>query len=201
MRITQIKQQLKREDRYSIFVDGKYRFSLSEKEVADLNLHEDQEVAPGELESLLDQAKYSKAYDRALRYIEIRPRSEYEMRAYLKRKDYETELIDRVLERLCKLELLNDRDFAKRWVDYRLTTRPSSKRRLFSELLQKRIDREIISEVLGSIEPETELAQVRELAARKGKLSQYQDRQKLMAYLSRQGFSYDLIKKALAAEE
>jgi SOS response regulatory protein OraA/RecX len=50
---------------------------------------------------------------------------------------------------------------------------------------------------LETVDSETELAQLQELVARKHKQSRYQERDKLMAYLARQGYGYDLIKQAL----
>lgn len=201
MKITEIKQQQKREDRCSIYVDGKYRFSLSQAEVTNLGLHQDQELTEKELAGLQQEAVMSKAYDRALRYISIRPRSEYEIRTYLKRKDYQIELINAIVEKLYTYDLLDDTKFAHTWIGWRLNSKPSSKRKLFVELKQKGIDSEIINDVLAEIDRDTEVAQIKLLIERKKRLSQYQDPQKLMAYLARQGFSYDQIKQALAALE
>ncbi|MBI3624310.1 hypothetical protein HY218_01620, partial [Candidatus Saccharibacteria bacterium] len=44
MKITSIRQQTKRADRYSIFVDGKYAFSLSEGELITSGVHTGQEL-------------------------------------------------------------------------------------------------------------------------------------------------------------
>ncbi len=197
MKITDVKQQLKREDRYSIYIDGKYAFSLSEAELVRLGLRQGLSLTAEKLAELQQDSKRDKAYDRSLHYIEIRPRSEQEIRQYLKRKQYEPELINAVAAKLYDIDLLNDERFARQWVEWRLASKPSSKRKLQAELIQKGISRDIIQEVMAEIEPETELEQVKALIGRKARLSQYQDRQKLMAYLARQGFSYDLIKRAL----
>ena len=44
MKITSIKQQVKRADRYSIYVDDKYSFSLSEQELLSIKIKVGQEV-------------------------------------------------------------------------------------------------------------------------------------------------------------
>ena len=77
MKITDIKQQAKRADRYSIYVDEKYAFSLSDSELLNLGLHVGQEFGAGELEDLKDKAVLDKAYDRALNLIARRPRSRW----------------------------------------------------------------------------------------------------------------------------
>lgn len=198
--ITAIKQQVKRADRFSIFGDGKYLFSLSEAEVVQLGIREGQEITTQDLAKLKDEATLSKAYDRAVRYVSIRPRSEHEITSYLGRKSYEEEIISTVVEKLYRLRLLDDADFARQWLEWRMRS-GSSKRKIQAELIQKRVDREIIKEVLDAIDPNDELEQVKELIERKTKLSQYQDKQKLMAFLARRGYSYDLIKKAFTEAE
>ncbi len=47
--ISSIKQQVKRTDRYSIFVDGIYVFSLSESELIARGLHGGQELSAEEV--------------------------------------------------------------------------------------------------------------------------------------------------------
>ncbi|MBI4101039.1 recombination regulator RecX, partial [Candidatus Microgenomates bacterium] len=93
MKITAIRQQQKRQQRYSIYVDNKYAFSLSESELVKLGLRKDQEVTKAQVAGLEKQAKLDKAYDRTLRYLNIRPRSQFEVTDYLKRKGYGDQVI------------------------------------------------------------------------------------------------------------
>ncbi len=199
MTITAIKQQVRRQDRYSIYIDGKYTFSFSQSELLDSGLKVGQEVSEQALEALRDTAVIDKAYDRALNLISHRPRSQWELRDYLKRKDVTGQAADVVIARLTERGYVDDRDFAERWVATRRLLKSTSKRRLAQELRQKRIADDIISEVLA--EDETDERQVlRELVRRKRKQSKYQDDLKLMQYLARQGFGYDDIKSVLHEE-
>ncbi len=56
MKITSIKQQVKRADRYSVYIDGKFNFALSETELLRLGLHNGQELTDDELDSLKDDS-------------------------------------------------------------------------------------------------------------------------------------------------
>lgn len=197
MKITDIKQQLKRSDRYSIYVDGKYVFSFSEGELLNSGLRTGLEFDEAGLAELKDRAVQDKAYDRALNRISYRPRSEWEIRDYLKRKDTPPEVIDNIVARLRKNKYLDDHDFARRWVANRRLLKSTSKRRLSQELRQKRVSDDIIQEVLADDETD-EQEVLRELIERKRKQPKYQDNLKLMQYLSRQGFNYDDIKTALS---
>lgn len=200
MRITDIKQQVKRSDRYSIYIDGKYAFSLSANELLLSGLRPNQELDELELANLTDTAKADKAYDRALNFIMIRPRSEWEMRLYLKRKGYEPELVDKIVQKLQEHGHIDDTAFARAWVNNRRLLKAISKRRLQQELRAKRISDDIVESVLG--EDETDEREVlRDLIARKRQQSRYHDKLKLMQYLSRQGYSYDDIKDIMSENE
>lgn len=196
MKITAIKQQVKRSDRYSIYGDGKYLFSFSEGELLGSGIRIGQELDETELNELRNKAVLDKAYDRALNLVSMRPRSEWEIRDYLKRKEYEPSIHDLVITRLNERGYLNDEDFAKRWVENRRLLKATSKRRLTQELRQKRIADDIIKAVLDNDETD-EVEVLKTLIERKRQQSRYQDDQKLIQYLARQGFAYDQIKEAL----
>ncbi len=196
MKVTAIKHQVKRADRYSIYVDDKYIFSLSETELLNTGLKIGQEFTENELDDLKDTAVLDKGYDRALNLISRRPRSEWELEDYLKRKDYDKEVAQQIIEKLRERGFVNDSEFARRWVENRRLLKATSKRRLRQELKQKRVSDEIIDHALEEDETD-EREVVRELVERKRKQTKYQDDLKLMQYLSRQGFSYDMIKDVM----
>lgn len=197
MKITSIKQQIKRSDRYSIYIDNAYVCSFSEGELIKLGLRIGQEVSEAELRALKDDAIRDKAYDRTLNLISRRPRSEWELRDYLKRKGYEPEVTEVTMGRLAERGYVNDLDFARRWVENRRLLKPTSKRRLAQELKQKQIADEIITIVLDTNEID-ERQILRDLVVRKR--ARYPDQTKFMQYLARQGYSYDDIKSVLSEE-
>lgn len=199
MKITDIKQQVNRQDRYSIFVDDKYLFSLSENELMKSGIRINREYSASELDELKETAVLDKAYMRSLDLLARRPRSEWEIRDYLKRKDYEPEIIEIIVKRLKNAKYIDDFAFGKSWVASRRLLKSTSKRKLTQELKQKRLEDSVISRVLD--EDETDEQQVlKELIAKKQNQSRYQDEQKLIAYLLRQGFNYADIKTALMSD-
>lgn len=194
MKITAIKQQVKRQGRYSIFIDDKFAFGLSELGLINSGLIVGQEIDRGAIGKLKKEAEIDKAYNRALSLIARRPRSEGELRDYLKRKKYDSPTADIILNKLSKVGLVDDKSFAKLWVENRRLLKATSLRRLRMELRQKHIKEEVIDEVLS--EDQTDERDVlRELVERKR--SRYPDKLKFMRYLAGQGFSYDDIKSIL----
>lgn len=194
MKITAIKQQQKRADRYSVFVDEKYSFSLSESALIENRLASGQELSPAELTDLKKAAGLDKAYGLTLRYVAIRPRSEGELTDYFRRKQIDVDAGKQIVGRLREVGLVDDAAFARAWVANRRLLKSVSVRRLQLELRQKHVPSEIIEQVLQEDEGDDRQA-LRDLVEKKR--SRYPDQQKLMQYLARQGFGYDDIKSVL----
>ncbi|MEX2014431.1 MAG: RecX family transcriptional regulator [Candidatus Saccharimonadales bacterium] len=198
MKITDIKQQAKRQDRYSIFIDGKYSFPLSEGELLAQGLKIGQEFNKVELETIKDEAVVDKGVYMVLDLISRRPRSKWELEDYLRRKDYKPEEIEKIIINVDKKGYIDDFSFSKRWIENRRLLKSTSKLKLRMELRQKRIDEDIIRSALEEDQAD-EQEVLKELIEKKRTHTRYQDDQKLIAYLARQGFSYSDIKEAMGS--
>lgn len=199
MQITDIKQQVKTVGRYSVFVDGKYCFGISESGLLYLKLKIGQELTKEEINSLKDVSFEDKIYNLALNLIVRRPRSVWEIKQYFKRKEIDQDLSNKLVERLIEKKWLDDHEFARKWIDSRKLLKPISQRKLIQELKLKRVSDQIIKSLLLS-ETIDEKPILSEIIKRKIKQSRYQDKTKLMAYLLRQGFNYADIKEVLSLD-
>lgn len=222
MKITKIQQQQRAKDRYSIYVDEKYAFSVNEYQLIELKIHSGDEISQKQLDYFATESQFGKAYERTINYLMIRPRSEKEVRDYLTRtymypkpksyvdksgqrhfkkqtvdKEQIAALITRVMDRLQTKGHINDESFAKTWIESRMLHKKPSRRKLEQELMQKGVSQSIIATQLQNFNL-NEKGNLLELVNKKRKLIRYQDDTKLIAYLLRQGFNYDDIKDALA---
>ena len=185
--------QVKTKGRYSVFVDNKFEFGLSELALINSGIKVGQAVSALDLEKFKQESSLDKMYGRLLDLLARRPRSEWELRDYLNRKKVDSSDIDELLNRLSNSGYINDESFAKRWIESRRLLKSTSKRKLTMELRQKRISDEIITKAL-SLDETDEQEVLKELIAKKRTQTRYQDDVKLMQYLARQGFGYDDIK-------
>jgi regulatory protein len=199
MKISDIKQQVKRKDRYSVFIDGKYSFALSQSGLLASGLKIGQELSEAELGELKQVSSEDKAVYRVLDLIARRARSEGEIRDYLRRKQYGEEEIEKILNTLSNKGYIDDEAFARAWVENRRLLKPTSRRKLTLELKQKKVSDEIISRVIEH-DSEDEQETIKKLIEKKSQQTRYQDKQKLMQYLARQGFNYSDIKDALSED-
>ena len=197
MKITKITQQQKQQNRYSIFVDEKYAFSLSETTLLESRLASGQELTKEQVTAYKRLSAEDKLYSRALNYVALRPRSVGEVQEYLRRKDSPAPLIEQITNRLLGLGLLDDTKFARMFVHDRALLRPTSRRKMIMELRKKRVPEEVI-QLTFETEPTDELSALRDIVAKKGQLTKYKnDQLKFMQYLARQGFNYSDIKQVL----
>ena len=196
MRITAIKQQVKNHSRYSVFIDDAFSFGLSESALIESGITSGQEITPDELTAFKDSAELDGAYNKALGLISRRLRSEWEIREYLQSKKYDPEQVDQTVTRLYTRQWLNDAAFARMWVENRRLLKSASARRITQELKAKHVKEDIIRGALEEVTNE-DSGILKELIERKRKQTRYQDDQKLLAYLVRQGYNYQDIKDAM----
>lgn len=196
MKITSIRQQVKKADRYSIYVDEKYEFSLSESALLESKLVSGQELSKEQVREYKQLSEDDKLYNRTLRYIALRPRSRWEIEFYLERKKASPALAESILNKLSNIEMIDDVKFAKAYVNDCRLLRPTSRRKLIAELRKKHVASDIIERAVG-MENDDEQTALRSIIERKRRQPKYQDDLKLMQYLARQGFNYGDIKAAL----
>ena len=192
--ITDLKPQ-RRAGFINVLVDGEFACGLSDYHVALYGLHVGDEVSAEQVAEFKDRSIESKAYAAALRYISYRIRSVGEVRTYLLRKEYDSHLVDSLLQRLQLEKYLNDDDFTGRWIQMRLEQNRSLAT-IRSELMQKQINRDTIAEYLSQVDSGVVHAQILQLVQKKR--SHYATLEKLIQYLLRKGFRYSDIQKALS---
>ena len=110
-----------------------------------------------------------------------------------------SEMIQEVVSRLESQKYINDQDFARYFIENRHQNKGISTKRLIQELKIKGIDSDIIEQAIfdqgtGNFLRDEEV-EIEKMI--KKQLRKTSDRQKIIAYLARQGFSYDLIKAKL----
>ncbi len=194
-RITAIEPQARHPNRFNLYIDD--RFALGLSAIIAAKLHVGQVLSAADLAALDEAEAFEDAYERALRFLEPRPRSTAEVREHLRKKQAAPELVDRVIARLTDAGLLDDAAFAKYWVENREQFRPRAGRALRFELRRKGLSSTDIQDALGDVD-EAESA-YRAGVARAKRLSGLERREfmeKLGAFLMRRGFGYGTAKDA-----
>lgn len=158
---------------------------------------------------------FDSLYLRVLKFLNFRPRSEKEIRDYLKEKlrklpEIDSSLIDLIIYKLKQQKFLNDQEFAKMWIRSRTEYKPKGERLIRMELIQKGIGKDMIDAAfaaydvsqkgsLNSERSEVDMA-VGLLEKRKKKyegMDKMERFNKAGSMLARRGFDLDDIKAAI----
>jgi len=211
MKVTSIEVQARNKNRVNVHVDGRYRFSLDVFQLGLLGVKIGKEYTEEEFVGLEVESQFGKAYARALEYCLMRLHSSKEVRDYLyrktrpkltktgeMRKGLGTDITKRVFDRLEEKGYIDDRAFARFWVDNRNLRLGASTRKIKSELAAKGVSRSMIEEVVEDSD-RSDIDEIQKVINKKR--SKYTEYTKLTAYLARQGFSYSDIKQALDDRE
>jgi len=188
--ITRLEYQQKKKDRVNVYLDGEFAFGLNELDAA--LLRKGQVLTDEEITRLQDQDAAVKAFDQAVNYLSFRPRSRQEVQQYLTGKTIPPEIQERVITRLETASYLDDRAFARFWIENRTQFQPRGPHALRYELRQKGIAPSLIEELLhetvdvGATAYKAASAQNRRLRG----LTHREYRQKMGAFLQRRGFGY-----------
>jgi regulatory protein len=190
--VTALRFQKRDKNRVNVYLDGQFAFGLAAIEAARLRVG--QALGDDDIARLQRQDKVEWAHERALNFLSYRPRSEAEVRRSLHKKGVQEEVVEVVIERLTRTGMLDDREFARYWVENRLQFNPRGARALGHELRQKGVPASIIADALVGFDEEAAARKASEAGARRlAHLEPDAFRRRLGAYLARRGFAYVVI--------
>lgn len=176
-------------------IDYDLQFSLYRGEIRRFHIEKDALLTEKAYHEIMDEILPKRARERCLNLLERRSMTECELRRKLKEGYYPEMIIDASMELLSRNHLINDSDYAERYVDCYGKTR--SKRQIKEELLRKGVDRDRIAQALSESEMDEE-ANIRRLMEKKGisaENSTEEAKNKFCAFLLRKGYDYDKIRK------
>jgi regulatory protein len=184
--------------RVNVRIDGEFAFSLQ----ADSGLR----LSPGErldesrVRELLDRDAIERAYQRAIRFLAARPRSESEVRRRLRTAGMDEPATTHAIARLQRERLLDDEEFASYWVGQRQAFRPRGPRALRAELRSKGVTTEAMADAIAEAASEQAGAAYRAalVCARRHRACARPDFDRVVGcYLARRGFDLGAARAAV----
>lgn len=149
---------------------------------------------------MIDKAnEFDQFYDRVLKFLSFRPRSEKEIKDFLQRKKVKADLQEQILEKLRRQNLINDEEFTRWWIEQRTSFKPMGKRAMIMELRRKGIPNALITNY--QLPMTNEVALAKKAAEKKVRLYKnlppLELKRKLSAFLARRGFSWETIEETI----
>lgn len=203
--ITKITQQKRDHERFNIFLDKKYAFSVHETVLVKFGLTKGMSLEDWSIDEMVYEDEIRKAFNRALHYLGFRMRSEHEVKQKLLDSGYGEAVVLEAIVKLRNLGFLNDETFSEALLQTQKRTAKRGPRAIQQELQRKGIRKELQEQVLDTYSEEEQVEVARELAqkeaSRRRSQSPRQIEQRIQNLLLRRGYSYDIIKQALASIE
>lgn len=137
------------------------------------------------------------ARDKALYYLQFSGKTEAELRKKLAEQGFLPASVDSAIAFLKHYRYLDDEDYVRRYIEK--NKHKKSRKQMLYELRQKGVSADTLDQVFEEM-PVDERAQIETLLMKKkyaGEAASREEKQKITAYLSRKGFSYDTIQSVL----
>lgn len=198
MVISKIETQKRHPERVNLYADGVFIDGFHREVILRFGLREGAQISEVILNSLRNMEIFIQALEKAKRLIKLRLRSEKELKEKLQLKNYPPDIIEKVMESLSSIGLLNDEKFARAYIHDTLLKRSAGRIYLTQKLKSKGIKNETIANILSEMLSENEELSILEQSAksyiaRQTKSHKEIDNKKLfrrtVQYLQRRGFS------------
>ena len=199
MLVTQISEVTK--SRCRVYLDGQFAFVLYKGELRRFQIKENQELSEESYREIMTQILPKRAKLRSMNLLKSRAYTEHQIREKLRQGFYPETVIDEALEYIKSFHYIDDRRYVKDYIVYHCESR--SRGRIEQDLCRKGIGRDLIRVVYEEdLEEELpdETVLIKKLLQKKNydrDHADYQERQKMGAFLYRKGFSLEKIEKIL----
>lgn len=203
MKITDIKPQVKNENRVSVYIDGSFAFGIDRGDCAFMGLKAGDEITREKYDYIADNVLYTSAYKKADRYIGFKMRTEKEVRRKLREEDFSDEIIERVIASMLKYKYIDDESYALMYARDCARLKKWGSERIKAELMKKGVELTVVERALENAEIEDTEEVISQLLEKRIKCTpiDIKEKQKHFNYLLRRGFKSEDIKKALGKYE
>ena len=204
MIITEITELDKK--RCKIFIDGEYAFVLYKGEIRDYRIKSGEEIDENSYNEIMTVVLPKRAKLRAMNLLQKKDYTEKQLRSKLAEGFYPADIVDTAISYVKSYKYLDDDRFARDYITYHMENR--SRARITQDLVGKGISKELIAAAMDELyaddDGSAEIEQIQSLLAKKHydpANSDYKEKQKVMAFLMRKGYSMSLIRKAISIDE
>lgn len=201
MTVTQIEAVTK--TRYKVYLDGQFAFVLYKGELSRYHLAVDESITEDVYQQILKEVVLKRAKLRAMHLLNSMGRTESQLREKLKQNYYPDEIVDAAMDYVKSFGYINDEEYARSFIDSRKERK--SKKEMYMQLGQKGIAKEtldrIFEEYYDSEDSREAIASILRKRRYDPEKATSIEKQKIMGYLMRKGFTYDDIRKVLHVSE
>lgn len=152
MIITSAETQKNNSNRISVYVDGKYHFTIDEEDWFRLNLYVGKEISEKEIKEINETRSFSRAKKIAIKFSIFKKRTEFEVKTKLKQSGFDGSTIEKVIRELKVLQYIDDTTYTEKYIKDALNLKKIGIHRINVELQRKGVDEAIIQNQLSKLE-------------------------------------------------
>lgn len=161
-----LKYKKKRNGQYELQLDSGKELSLYEEVILKFELLLKKNIDEGDLEQILLSNQEYDVYYVALKSLKSRFKSVKELRISLLKKEYPQEYVEKAIQKLLSQGYLDDRSFAKAYINQQMITTSKGPRKIEKELLDKGVSSDIIFSEISVFTKEEQLPKIEKVASR-----------------------------------
>lgn len=196
-----IKYKKNRNGKYTVYLDDGRQLLLYEDVILKYELLLKKEVLDSDIEEINNTNMEYDVYYVALNSIRSRFKSVYELESFLKRKEYPDNLIEKAISKLIKQGYLDDRSYAKSFINTQIATTNHGPIRIKKYLIDKKIDNSIIEDEIISFTDEIQLEKINKIINSSIKSNRNRGglvlKQKIINDLKNMGYEFDIINRII----
>lgn len=199
MQITELVPQKRHKNRLNVYVDGEFSFGIDEFDAFRLKLKAGKEITEDEISEIKETVIFSKCKEYTLSLVSARFYTEEGIKRKLKEKEYDEETIEKTIEFLKEYNLINDFDYAKKYIEECLNLKKYGRNKIKMQLREKGILGDTIDEAMSYFDfDELENSNLAELVEKKlGGDFEYKNIMKTKRYFMSRGYDFGLIDRAI----
>lgn len=191
--------------RVKIEIDHEFAFVIYKGELRTYGIKENQEIKDADYQEIKEKILPKRARLRAMNLLTKRTYTTYQLADKLRIGGYSEDIIADAIAYVASFGYINDEQYARDFIEYNMEQK--SKIRIFNDLQKKSISKDIIQEAweltVGDSSKKLEIEQIIKLLQKKkfsAETVDYAEKQKIMAFLYRKGFSMETIRNVLSLD-
>ncbi len=189
--------------RSKIYIDNEFAFVLYKGELRDFGIRQGADLTTEHYDEIINVLLPKRATKRAMNLLQKKDYTEHKLREKLREGLYPEASVDAAIEYVKSFKYLDDERYVRDYITYHMELR--SRNRIIQDLAGKGISKDLCLRIMDELyedeSNDVESEQIQKLLVKKhyDMDMDYKEKQKIMAFLLRRGYSMESIRRNMDA--
>lgn len=185
---------------YEIELDNFKKYKLYDDIILKYELLIEKKISDKKLEQIVEENNLLDAYYQSLKYINVKMRSEKEIREYLRRKSFNQTECDYAVKKLRETGYINETKYIKAYINDSLNLGLNGPKKIEDSLKNLGLEESLVQEYIDEIDNEVWIQRIEKILEKKAKTNKSSEKlfkSKITTFLLNSGYYYEDIKKCV----